>query len=69
MQEFEDWKLQKTEEARAEALESISNAKSMKELLAVWKSFTKEQQLDKEIAARKDARKGELSESPKDSAK
>lgn len=67
MQEFEDWKLQKTEEARAEALESISNAKSMKELLAVWKSFTKEQQLDKEIAARKDARKGELSESPKDS--
>ena len=82
MQEFEDWKLQKTEEARAEALESISNAKSMKELLAVWKSFTIENWETrrvipdrehfaklKEIAARKDARKGELSESPKDSAK
>ena len=69
MEEFEDWKLSQAEEARAEVLESITNAKNIDELLAVWKSLTKEQQLDKEIAARKDAKKGELSESSKDSAK
>ncbi len=69
MEEFEDWKNQQAEESRAKVLESISNAKSIDELLAIWKSLTKEQQLDKEIAARKDAKKGELSESSKDSAK
>lgn len=69
MEEFEDWKLQKTEEERAKVLESITDAKSMDELLAIWKSLTKEQQLDKEIQARKDAKKGELSEGSKDSAK
>ena len=69
MEEFEDWKLGQAEEARAKVLESITNAKNIDELLAIWKSLTKEQQLDKEIQARKDAKKGELSESSKDSAK
>jgi hypothetical protein len=69
MEEFEDWKNQQAEESRAKVLESITNAKSIDELLAIWKSLTKEQQLDKEIAARKDAKKGELSESSKNSAK
>ena len=69
MEEFEDWKNQQAEESRAKVLESMTNAKSIDELLAIWKSLTKEQQLDKEIAARKDVKKGELSESPKDSAK
>ena len=69
MEEFEDWKSQKTEEERAKVLESITNAKDIKSLLAIWKSLTKEQQLDKEIQARKDAKKGELSEGSKDSAK
>lgn len=62
MEEFEDWKMSQAEEARAKVLESITNAKDMKSLLAIWKSLTKEQQLDKEIQARKDAKKGELSE-------
>ena len=69
MEEFEDWKNQQAEESRAKVLESITNAKSIDELLAIWKSLTKEQQLDKEIAARKDAKKGELSEGSKNSAK
>ena len=69
MEEFEDWKNQHAEESRAKVLESITNAKSIDELLAIWKSLTKEQQLDKEIAARKDAKKGELSEGSKNSAK
>lgn len=69
MEEFEDWKLQKTEEERAKILELITMSKSMDELLAVWKSLTKEQQLDKEIQARKDAKKGELSESSKNPTK
>jgi len=69
MEEFEDWKLGQAEEARAKVLESITNAKNIDELLAIWKSLTKEQQLDKEIQARKDAKKGELSEGSKDSAK
>ncbi|MBR2766824.1 hypothetical protein IKF63_01210 [Candidatus Saccharibacteria bacterium] len=69
MEEFESWKKQKLEEARSEAIEKITNAKTMKGLLAVWKSLTKDQQLDKDVQARKDARKGELSESSKDSAK
>lgn len=69
MEEFEDWKLQKSEEERAKALEAITNAKSIPELLNVWKSLTKEQQLDKEIQARKDAKKGQLSESSEDSTK
>ena len=69
MEEFEDWKNQQAEESRAKVLGSITNAKSIDELLAIWKSLTKEQQLDKEIAARKDAKKGELSESSKNSAK
>ena len=69
MEEFEDWKSQKTEEERAKVLESITNTKDIKSLLAIWKSLTKEQQLDKEIQARKDAKKGELSEGSKDSAK
>ena len=69
MEEFEDWKNQQAEESRAKVLESTTNAKSIDELLAIWKSLTKEQQLDKEIAARKDAKKGELSEGSKNSAK
>lgn len=69
MEEFEDWKMSQAEEARAKVLESITNAKDMKSLLAIWKSLAKEQQLDKEIQARKDAKKGELSEGSKDSAK
>ena len=69
MEEFEDWKLQKTEEERAKILELITMSKSMDELLAVWKSLTKEQQLDKDIQARKDAKKGELSESSKNPTK
>ena len=69
MEEFEDWKNQQAEESRAKVLESITNAKSIDELLAIWKSLTKEQQLDKEIVARKDAKKGELSEGSKNSAK
>ena len=69
MEEFEDWKNQQAEESRAKVLESITNAKSIDQLLAIWKSLTKEQQLNKEIAARKDAKKGELSEGSKNSAK
>ncbi len=69
MEEFEDWKNQQAEESRAKVLESMTNAKSIDELLTIWKSLTKEQQLDKEITARKDAKKGELSESSKNSAK
>ena len=69
MEEFEDWKNQQAEESRAIVLESITNAKSIDQLLAIWKSLTKEQQLNKEIAACKDAKKGELSESSKNSAK
>lgn len=60
MEEFEAWKLNQAEEARAKVLEEIGKAKSIDELLGVWKSLTKEQQLDKEIAARKNAKKEEL---------
>jgi len=60
MEEFESWKMSKVEEARAQAIEKISGAKNIDELLGVWKSLTKEQQLDKEVAARKDAKKEEL---------
>jgi len=61
MEEFEKFKSNKAEEAKVVALESIKSAKNIKELLAVWRSFTKEQQLDKEIVASKNKRKVELS--------
>lgn len=69
MEEFEDFKRQKKEDAKADAIEKITKAKTMKDLLAVWKSLSKDQQLDKDVQARKDAKKGELNESSKDSAK
>lgn len=66
MEEFESWKLQQYEEEKAKVLKAISSAKSIEELLSVWKSLTKEQQLDKEIAARKNAKKEELNEGHQD---
>ncbi len=69
MEEFEDFKRQKSEDMKTEALEQISNAKTMDELLKIWKQLSKEQQLDKDIQAKKNARKEELSESSKDSTK
>lgn len=61
MEEFEDFKKQKAEEAQAEAIDQLAKAKDMKALLKVWQSLTKEQQLDKAVQAKKDAMKKVLS--------
>ena len=61
MEEFEDFKKQKAEDAKAEALDQLAKAKDMKALLKVWQSLTKEQQLDKEVQDKKNSMKKELS--------
>ncbi len=61
MEEFEDFKKQKVEDAKAEAISQLAKAKDMKALLKVWQSLTKEQQLAKEVQAKKDAMKEEFS--------
>lgn len=61
MEEFEDFKKQKAEEAKDEAIEKLAKAKDMKALQETWMSLSKEQQLNKEVQAKKDARKEELS--------
>lgn len=61
MEEFEDFKKQKAEDAQAEAIDQLAKAKDMKALLKVWQGLTKEQQLAKEVQAKKDAMKKELS--------
>lgn len=62
MEEFEDFKKQKAEDAKDEAIEKLAKAKDMKALQETWMSLSKEQQLNKEVQAKKDAKKKELSE-------
>ena len=61
MEEFEDFKKQKIEDAKAEAIEKLAKAKDMKALQETWMSLTSEQKLNKEVQAKKDAKKEELS--------
>lgn len=61
MEEFEDFKKQKAEDARSEAINRLAKAKDMKALQETWMSFTKDLQLDKEVQAKKNAMKEELS--------
>ena len=61
MEEFEDFKKQKIENAKDEAIEKLAKAKDMKALQETWISLTSEQKLNKEVQAKKDAMKEELS--------
>ena len=61
MEEFEDFKKQKIEDAKDEAIEKLAKAKDMKALQETWMSLTSEQKLNKEVQAKKDAKKEELS--------
>lgn len=61
MEEFEDFKKQKAEDAKDEAIEKLAKAKDMKALQETWMSLSKEQQLNKEVQAKKDSMKEELS--------
>ena len=57
MEEFEDFKKQKAEDAKAEAINRLAKAKDMKALQETWKSLDKAQQLNKEVQAKKDEMK------------
>lgn len=62
MEEFEDFKKQRDEALKDEAIEKLSKAKDVKELREIWMSLAKEQQLNKEVQAKKDTKKEELSQ-------
>ena len=57
MEEFEDFKKQKADEQRDDAIKQLAKAKDMKALQDTWMSLSKEQQLNKEVQAKKNAMK------------
>ena len=57
MEAFEDFRKQKAEDAKAEAINRLAKAKDMKALQETWKSLDKAQQLNKEVQAKKDEMK------------
>lgn len=57
MEEFEDFKKQKAEDAKEEAINQLAKAKDMKALQATWMNLDKTQQLDKEVQAKKNEMK------------
>ena len=60
MVEFEDFKKQKLEDLKNQAITHLGKAKNMKELQKIWLSLDKDQMLNKDIQAKKNEMKEAL---------